>query len=158
MFREVARKKQALSKERCIEILKQEKRGVLSVIGDEGYPYGMPINHYYDEKEGKLYFHGGKAGHKIDALKKNDKVSYCVYGDGVKEGDNWYLSFESVIVFGRMRFIEDESVIAEKSRALSYKFTDDEKYIEDEIAKSLKGTLLLELEIEHMSGKHINEF
>ena len=75
----------------------------------------------------------------------------------MKEGDNWYLSFESVIVFGRMRFIEDESVIAEKSRALSYKFTDDEKYIEDEIAKSLNGTLLLELEIEHMSGKHINE-
>ena len=74
MFREMLRKKQELSKEECIEILKKEKRGVLSVLGDEGYPYGMPINHYYDEESGKLYFHGGKKGHKIDAMKRLNKA------------------------------------------------------------------------------------
>ena len=57
-----------LSEAECIDILKSTKRSVLSVIGDDGYPYGMPINHYYNEEDGKIYFHGAKAGHKIDAI------------------------------------------------------------------------------------------
>ena len=64
--------KQQVSEEACIEVLKNTKRGVLSVIGDDGYPYGMPINHYYSQEDGKLYFHGAKAGHKIDAIKACD--------------------------------------------------------------------------------------
>ena len=69
MFREMLRYKQALSEEECIEILKKELRGVLSVLGDDGYPYGMPINHFYNEEDGKIYFHSGMQGHKIDAMK-----------------------------------------------------------------------------------------
>ena len=79
MFREVARKKQALTKEECVSILKNTRRGVLSVLGDDGYPYGLPINHWYDEKDGKIYFHSGKAGHKIDALKKCGKAFFGTY-------------------------------------------------------------------------------
>ncbi len=60
MFREMLRKKQQLTDAECIEILKVQLRGVLSVLGDDDYPYGMPINHYYCEADGKLYFHGGK--------------------------------------------------------------------------------------------------
>ena len=70
MFRELTRKKQKLSLEECKSILKMEKRGVLSVYGDNGYPYGMPMNHFYDERDGKIYFHGAKEGHKIDALSR----------------------------------------------------------------------------------------
>ena len=68
MFREVARKKQALTSEQIIEILKAEKRGVLSVCGDNGYPYGLPINFWYNEENGYIYFHSGKKGHKTDAV------------------------------------------------------------------------------------------
>ena len=157
MFREMLRKKQELSKEECIEILKKEKRGVLSVLGDEGYPYGMPINHYYDEESGKLYFHGGKKGHKIDAMKCLNKASYCVYGDGFIEEGNWYLCFKSVIVFGKIEFIEDPKVIEDLCRKLSYRFTDDASYIEEEIRKSLAGTLMFSLSIEHISGKYVTE-
>ena len=78
MFREMRRSKQQLSQEECTEILKQEVRGVLSVLGEDGYPYGMPLDHWYDEKNGKIYFHGAKEGHKIDAIKACDKVSYCL--------------------------------------------------------------------------------
>ena len=70
MFREIVRKNKSLSRTECIEILKYEKRGVLSVIGDEGYPYGMPLNHFYNEEDGKIYFHSGKTGHRIDALRE----------------------------------------------------------------------------------------
>ena len=79
MFREMARKKQLISEEECIELLKKEPRGVLSVLGDDDYPYGMPLNHYYCEEDGKIYFHGGKSGHKIDSIKKHNKASFCVY-------------------------------------------------------------------------------
>lgn len=72
MFRKMRRFKQQISNEECVEILKNEKRGVLSVIGDNGYPYGIPLNHYYDEKTNSIFFHGAKEGHKIDAIKKNE--------------------------------------------------------------------------------------
>ena len=79
MFRKMRRANQALSREECISILKKELRGVLSVLGEDDYPYGIPMNHYYCEEDGKLYFHSGMKGHKIDAIKRNDKTSFCVY-------------------------------------------------------------------------------
>ena len=84
MFRPMRRIKQQLSKEECINILKNEVRGVLSVIGDNGYPYGVPINFYYSSDENKIYFHGAREGHKIDSIKNYDKVSFCVYDKGVQ--------------------------------------------------------------------------
>ena len=88
MFREMRRSKQQISREECIEILKNEARGVLSVLGDDGYPYGFPINQYYCEADGKIYFHGGRIGHRIDAVKRHDKVSFCVYDEGYRrEGE-----------------------------------------------------------------------
>ncbi|MBR6233757.1 MAG: pyridoxamine 5'-phosphate oxidase family protein [Erysipelotrichaceae bacterium] len=157
MFRQIKRVKQALNKEECLEILKKEKRGVLSVLGDDDYPYGMPINHYYDEDTHKLYFHGGRYGHKIDAMRRHDKASFCVYGDGFIENDNWYLCFKSVIVFGRIEFIEDKKAIEDMCRKLSYHFTDNAEYIESEIAKDLNGTLMFSLSIEDMQGKYVTE-
>jgi nitroimidazol reductase NimA-like FMN-containing flavoprotein (pyridoxamine 5'-phosphate oxidase superfamily) len=157
MFREMLRKKQKLSKDDCIFLLKNEKRGVLSVIGDEGYPYGFPINHYYNEKDGCLYFHCGKAGHKLDALKNCGKASFCVYDKGYKKENDWALNIKSVIVFGRVSIIDDFDTICDISRRLSYKFTSDERYINDEIKRFAKATLLLKLKPEHISGKLVNE-
>ena len=87
MFRDLLRKKQQLPMEDCIQILKQETRGVLSVLGDDDYPYGIPMNHWYNEKDGKIYFHCGKTGHRLDALKKLDKVSFCTYDNGYRSDD-----------------------------------------------------------------------
>ncbi len=157
MFREMLRIRQALSKEECFEILKQEPRGVLSVIGDDGYPYGMPINFWYSEDDGKIYFHGGMKGHKIDAMKKCPKVSFCVYDLGYRREGEWALNIRSVIVFGHVEWVEDRERTMEISRALSYRFTDDEEYIEKEIRFAGGRTLCFVLVPEHISGKLVNE-
>ena len=87
-FRPMRRSKQELSREECIEILMQEPRGVLSVLGEGGYPYGMPINQYYCPENGRLYFHTAREGHRLDAIRAHDKVSLCVYDQGYrKEGE-----------------------------------------------------------------------
>ncbi|MBP3914112.1 MAG: pyridoxamine 5'-phosphate oxidase family protein [Lachnospiraceae bacterium] len=157
MFREMVRQKQQLAKEECIEILKNEKRGVLSILGDDDYPYGMPLNHYYCEEDGKIYFHGGKKGHKIDAMKRHDKASFCVYDEGFRKEGEWALNIRSVIVFGRIEFIPDRETTYRISAELSRKFTNDEEYIRRELEKSGPGTLMFALIPEHLTGKLVNE-
>ena len=157
MFREMIRKKQQLSEEECIKILKTELRGVLSVLGDDDYPYGMPINHYYCEEDGKLYFHGGKKGHKIDAMRRHEKASFCVYDEGFRKEGEWALNIKSVIVFGRIEFVEDREMVYRISEELSHKFTDDDEYIQYEIRHSGPGTLMFALVPEYMTGKIVNE-
>ncbi len=157
MFREMIRKKQQLTQEECIDILKKELRGVLSVLEDDDYPYGMPLNHYYCERDGKIYFHSGKLGHKIDAMKRHDKASFCVYDEGFRKEGDWALNIKSVIVFGHIEFIEDVETIYSIAAELSRKFTKDEDYISREIARSGPRTLLFALVPEHITGKLVNE-
>lgn len=154
-MRELARKKQQLSQEECIAILKAEPRGILSLLGDEGYPYGMPMNHFYED--GVLYFHSGQKGHKVDAMKACDKASFCVYDQGFRRPGEWALNIKSVIVFGRIRIIEDREQAMEITRRLCYKFTNDQKYIEKEIRTAGTRTLVFALEPEHICGKQVNE-
>ncbi len=157
MFREMTRIKKKIPPEECIRILKQELRGVLSVIGDDGYPYGMPLNHYYNEDDGKIYFHSGRQGHKIDAMRRDAKASFCVMDKGYRDEGEWALNIKSVIIFGHLKEINDTDVIIEMSRRLSRKFTDDEEYIEDEIRKFGKQTFMFALVPEHISGKLVKE-
>ena len=157
MFRTMTRIKQAISREECLKILKEEPRGVLSVLGDDGYPYGMPMNFYYCEEDGKIYFHGGFKGHKIDAMKRCDKVSLCVYDQGFRREGEWALNIKSVIVFGRIEWVEDHEKAIRISRDLSYKYTQDSAYIEKEIEQAGPRTLVFALVPEHMSGKLVNE-
>ena len=157
MFREVARVKQALDRETCIRILKEEKRGVLAVQGDDGYPYAMPLNHWYCEEDGKLYFHSGRNGHRTDSIRRSDKASFCVMNQGTQEAGNWWLDFESVIVFGRIEIIEDHERALDISRRLSYKFTEDEGYIQYEIEHSGPGVMVFALNPEHITGKLVHE-
>ena len=157
MFRDVARKKQALPQAECIEILKQQPRGVLSVLGDDGYPYGMPMNHWYCEADGKLYFHSGIRGHRSDAMKRCAKASFCVYDEGYCREGEWALNIHSVIVFGRLEVVEDAEKVLEFIRCLSAKFTDDEDYVRREIAQAMDHTLVFSLTPEHITGKLVNE-
>ena len=141
----------------CVQVLKKETRGVLSVLGDGGYPYGMPMNHWYEEEDGCVYFHGGNIGHRLEALKKDCKVSFCVYDQGYRKEGEWALNVKSVIIFGRMELLEDQETIKAITRKLSYKFTQDEAYIEDEIEKHAHRTVLMKLLPEHICGKLVEE-
>ena len=129
----------------------------MSVLGDDDYPYGMPINHYYYEEDGKLYFQGGKRGHKIDAMMRHNKASFCVYDRGFRKDGEWALHIKSVIVFGHIEFVEDQETTYRISADLSRKFTDDEAYIKDEIIKAGSRTLLFALVPDHISGKIVKE-
>ena len=155
MFRELTRKKQQLTLNECKKILKNEVRGVLAVNGDNGYPYALPINFYFDEENNKIYFHSGKVGHKLDAIAKNNKVSFCVYDKGYHKDGHWSLNIKSVIVFGHIYTVDewkDDLIVA-----FSKRFTDDTEYIYSEIEKFKSNTVLLCLNIEHITGKLVNE-
>lgn len=157
MFRELTRIKKAATREACIRLLESERRGVLSVHGDDGYPYGMPMNHWYDAESGCIYFHCGHGGHREDALKQCSKASYCVYDEGWTEPGDWVKHVTSVIVFGRMELVEDMGEIVRVATALSRKFTQDEDYIRREIEAHAHRTVLLKLVPEHICGKHVKE-
>lgn len=157
MFRELRKKHKQISMEDCIRILKDENRGVLSVIGDDGYPYAAPMNHFYNEENGKIYFHCDNAGHRLDALKKCDKVSFCTCDHGRRAEGEWAWTVKSVIVFGRIDIIDDMDSIIDITTRLSHKFTQDDEYIKKEIELYAHRTLLLQLTPEHICGKQIKE-
>ena len=157
MFRELERKHKQIPLADCIRVLEEETRGVLSVQGDDGYPYGMPMNHFYNADDGCIWFHSGNVGHRLEALRKNDKVSFCTWDKGFREEGEWAWKVRSVIVFGRLEIIDDMERIVDITTRLSYKFTEDEDYIRREIAGSGHRTLLLKLTPEHICGKLVNE-
>ena len=157
MFRDLERKQKAISAEECLRILREETRGVLSVQGDGGYPYGMPMNHFYDDRDGCIWFHSGNVGHRLEALGKNDKVSFCTWDKGFREEGQWAWKVRSVIVFGRVEIISDMEQIVDITTRLCRKFPCDEAYIQKEIAGSGHRTLLLKLTPEHISGKLVTE-
>ena len=157
MFRELIRQNKKLADEQCIEVLKTEKRGVLSVMGDDEYPYGMPMNHWYNEDDGYLYFHSGNVGYRLEMLKKHDKVSYCVFDKGYLVEDDWAYRVKSVIIFGRVEFIEDKDTIIDIVTKLSRTFTDDEGFITKHIENNLDRTVMYRVKIEHMTGKLVTE-
>ena len=157
MFRDIRRKKNEISKEMAKNLLQNERRGVLSVIGDDGYPYGVPVNFVYDEAVNKIYFHGARAGHKVDAIKKYDKVCFTVYGNESVKDENWAPYVKSTIVFGRCKLISNQDEGIELVRKLATKYYPDKALIDEEISTSGKAVQMFEIEIEHISGKEIQE-
>lgn len=157
MFREMNRKQQQLPQADCIHILKTEPRGVLSLLGDNGYPYGLPIDHWYNDADGCLYFHCGKHGHKIDAIHRCGKASFCVMDSGFRREGEWALNIKSILVFGQIQILEDQQEAIEITRRLSYKYTQDTAFIEREILESGKNVLVFRLTPEHISGKLVKE-
>lgn len=154
-FRKMRRLNQELSNEECIDILINEPRGVLALLGDGDYPYALPMSHVY--VDGKIYFHGAQEGHKKDAIKKYSKCSYCVMDNGVKEPDNWWYTFKSVIVFGKIRTVTDKAEKIDKLTYLGDKFFPSHDDVVDEINLLLDKTEVFEITIEHISGKIVRE-
>ncbi len=159
MFRPMVRQNKQLSREVCVQILRKQRRGVLSVNGDDGYPYAAPINHYYNPEDGCLYFHTGRRteSHRTESLRKSDKVCYCVTEPGKPIPNDWALLVRSVVVFGRIEMITDTEQIVPICRALSHQFTKDDAFIEHELDRLAKGTYLLRLTPEHICGKQVEE-
>lgn len=151
MFRQMRRFKQQLSEEETQKILKQGKTGILGVLGEEGYPYTVPINYIY--ADGKIYFHSAKAGHKRDAIQKCNKVSLCVIekDDVVPEKLTTY--FRSVILFGRARILETEEEIFHAAEILGLKYYDNKEEVDEAIRKEWNALSCVEITIEHMTGK-----
>ena len=156
MFREMRRFKQAVSEEECKNILKTEKRSVLSLVGDDGYPYGVPINFYYDETENKLYFHSAKTGHKIDAIKSCDKACFTVWNTGFQKDGDWAWNVTSVIAFGRAELASGAAAM-DKLRSLALKYYPTAEDVDAEMAKDADRVQMIALNIESLTGKLVNE-
>lgn len=158
MFRPMRRKSRETDTETARQLLRTERRGVFAVNGDDGYPYAIPVNFYYDEAADKIYFHGAGAGHKFDALQNDDKVCFTVYGnERISEAEAWAPHMQSVVVFGRCRILDDPDLTIELTRKVAQKYYPGEAEIDAEIADHGKAVRVYEISIEHMSGKEIQE-
>ena len=156
MFREMRRSKQQLPAAACAEILRTETCGVLAVSGDDGYPYAVPLSFVYDGE--KLYFHSAKSGHKLDALRHSDKASFCVIAQDTIVPEKFTTYFRSVIAFGRVRELTDEDARHDALLSIARKYsTGDEAACREETEKSLAHACLLEMTIDHLSGKQAIE-
>lgn len=157
MFRELRRKRQALSETDCSDILKRGTSGVLALMGDGGYPYAVPMSYVYDGE--KLYFHCAKSGHKLDAIAGNPKASFCVVDRDQVVPEEYTTYFRSVIVFGTMRIIEEEQEkrTAVEKLALKYAPEDSAQNRRAAIEKDWKPLCMLELTPEHITGKEAVE-
>lgn len=157
MFRAIRKKKNEIDAEAAKALLRSGRRGVLAVNGDDGYPYAIPINYVYDGDARKIYFHGARAGHKVDALRACDKVCFTVYGNETIREEAWAPFMQSVVVFGRCHLVEAGDRAAVLLKQFAMKYYPDEQMVDDEIARAGKAAQVFEIEIEHLSGKEIQE-
>lgn len=185
MFRKMRREKQQLSREETLEILKNGKTAVLALSGDDDYPYAVPVNYVFCQKKstpaisdesassetnklehaaresepfGKILFHGAKSGHKIDALKKCQKVSLCIIqsDDIIKE--KLTTAYKSVIVFGTARILENEEEIFKAAEIFGLRYNEDAQFVREEIRKMFNALCCVEIQIEHATGKQGSSF
>lgn len=156
MFREMRRRKQVLDEKETLEILANSSSGVLALLGDEGYPYTVPLSYVYSG--GKIYFHGAKTGHKVDAIRGYDKASFCVVEKDEVVPDEYTTYFRSVVAFGRIRILEEESEIRSSIELLAAKYGPGSKEKDMQaIEREYNALCMFELTIEHVTGKEAIE-
>lgn len=156
MFREMRRKKQVLSLEDTIQILNRGTSGVLAVSGDDDYPYAVPLSYVYHNN--KLFFHCAKTGHKLDSIARNEKVSFCVIDQDQIVPEEYTTYFRSVIVFGKARILNDETEKRSALEILAERYSPNhEEGRLKEIDAMFQHVCLIELAIEHISGKEAIE-
>ena len=155
MFREMRRKRQKLEDAEAQAVLAAATSGVLSLVGDDGYPYGVPLSHAY--VDGRLVFHGSVKGHKLDAMRANPKASYTVVRQDQVVPEEYTTYYRSVIAFGRMRVLEGDEKLA-ALRQLGERFWPGHPVeLEAEIAPRLAHMTVFVMEIEHLTGKQAKE-
>jgi len=155
-FRDMRRKRQQLSESESIGILQKATSGTLALLGDNGYPYAVPISYVYHE--GKLYFHSALSGHKVDAIRQCDKASFCVIEQDDVQPKKYTTFFRSVIAFGRIHIIEDEAEKFSTARMLGNRYNpNDDESLKKEIESGLSRMLMIRFDIEHLTGKEAIE-
>ena len=157
MFRPMRRSRQALGVDACKEVLSRSTSGVLALLGDGGWPYAVPLSYAFDGE--KLYFHCAREGHKLDAIRREARASFCVVDRDEVVPEEYTTYFRSVIAFGRVRVVEDE---AQKRAAIEllarhYFPQDSAENRRRAIEREWTGLCMLEMDIEHMSGKEAIE-
>ena len=157
MFRPMRRAKRTISDEDARGLLAEGRRAVLAVNGDDGYPFAFPIDYRFDADANKIYFHGAKAGQKVDALRRSDKVCLTVMGNERFEDGEWAPYVQSVVVFGRCRLVDDTAKTEEELRRLALKYYPSAEEVERELEKYLSAVQLYEIEVEHLTGKQVQE-
>jgi len=157
MFREMRRTRQQLSQEASEAILHRGSSGVLALLGDGGYPYAVPLSYVYHD--GKLYFHGAKSGHKMDAVRANPKASFCVIDQDQIVAEEYTTYFRSVIAFGQIRILEDEGELRRAIEVLALKYHpgDSAQHRNQAIDREFSVMGMLEMTIEHLTGKEAIE-
>ena len=157
VFREMRRKKQSLPQQEIADILHKRTSGVLALLGDNDYPYAVPISYVYDD--GKIYFHSAKRGHKIDAVQKTAKASFCVVDKDFFVPEEYTTYFRSVIAFGQIKVIEDESEkrAAIEKLAIKYAPEDTAANRDHAINREWKPLCMLEMTIDYITGKEAIE-
>lgn len=151
-FRDMRRKKQLLSVEETVAILERGTSGTLALLGDDDYPYTVPISYVY--LDNKIFFHSARSGHKIDAIKKSDKASFCVIDEDNVISEKYTTYFCSAIAFGRIRIMEDSDMKHAMLQKLAEKYSSAHREgIQEEINRGYKSLVMLEFDIEHMTGK-----
>ena len=155
-FRPMRRLRQQLTEDESREVLQRCKSGVLCLSGDEGYPYGVPMS--YVLSGNNIYFHSAMQGHKVDAVRRNDKASFTVVDtDEVKPAELTDY-FRSVICFGRVQMVEEESEKLSALRKLGERYSPDYRdKAEKEISQAFPHVLILRLSIDHITGKEAIE-
>ncbi|MDO4545390.1 MAG: pyridoxamine 5'-phosphate oxidase family protein [Bacillota bacterium] len=158
MFREMRLSKQLLPREKSIDILKKRTAGVLAVSGDDDYPYTVPLSYVYDEEKDKIYFHCAKKGHKLDGIARNPKVSFCIIDKDQIVPEEYTTYFRSVVVFGKARILDDPTEKRAALELLAAKYSPDhEEGRKKEIEGSFNAVCMVEIAIDHMSGKEAIE-
>ena len=155
-FRQMRRKRQQLSDEESIGILQKATSGTLALLGDNGYPYAVPISYVYSD--GKLYFHSALSGHKVDAIRNCDKASFCVILQDNVQPEKYTTFFRSVIAFGRIQIVEDETEKLTIARLLGNRYNpNQDESLRKEIESGLSRMLAIRFDIEHLTGKEAIE-
>ncbi len=157
MFRPLRKKDNEIGIEAINHVLHTARRGVMAVHGDDGYPYAVPLNYFYDEEAQKIYFHGAHAGHKVDALKACDKVCFTVYGEEMIKAEPWAPFLQSVVVFGRCHLLQSGPETLKLIKRFAMKYFPDEELVDREIAAVGMTAQVYEIDIEHLCGKEVQE-
>ncbi len=155
-FRAMRRLRQQLSDDESISILQKSTAGTLALLGDNDYPYAVPISYVY--ADGRLYFHSALSGHKIDAIRNHDKASFCVIAQDDVQPEKYTTFFRSVIAFGRIHIIEDEAEKLQTARKLGNRYNPNhEEALQKELENGLSRMMMIRLDIEHLTGKEAIE-
>ena len=157
MFRKIRKIKNEINQAEAKDLLKNSRRGILAMNGDDGYPYAIPVNYFYDEAEEKIFFHGAKAGYKVDCLKSSDKVCFTVIGSEMIREEAWAPYMQSVVIFGRCQLIDDKQTAMKRLKDFAMKYYPSEDMVIDEIKADGSATQMFQIEIEYMTGKEVQE-